>query len=139
MSENLKTDLAKLLLRLSVGGLMLFHGVSKLLNGHHHIASMLESNGLPTILQYGVPVGEVIAPLLLIVGILTVPSALLIVTTMLFSIFLAFAGKIFSLNAYGGWIIELNVLFLFSAVAIALLGPGRLRLGRKNHNSKREN
>lgn len=129
MKQGMKFDLAMLLLRLTVGGLMLLHGIAKLQHGHEAIGGMLSRAGLPTFLQYGVPVGEVIAPILVILGILTVPSALVIAFTMVFSIFLAFGNNLFSLNQTGGWIVELNILFLVGAIVIALLGAGKFALG----------
>ena len=43
MAKELNSDLGKLLLRISIGGLMIFHGVSKLLHGHDFIQGMLTS------------------------------------------------------------------------------------------------
>ena len=43
----LNPDLAKLLLRLCVGGLMLFHGIFKITHGADVYVGMLESKGLP--------------------------------------------------------------------------------------------
>lgn len=40
-------DAGKLLLRLAVGGLMLFHGLHKLLDGVDGISGMLVAKGLP--------------------------------------------------------------------------------------------
>lgn len=130
MSQSLRFDFSMLLLRLSVGGLMLLHGLAKLQHGHDVIAQMLAGAGLPTFLQYGVPVGEVIAPIFVMLGLFTMPSALIIAFTMIFSIFLAFGDRLFTLNQTGGWIVELNVLFLVGALVIALLGAGRFALGR---------
>ncbi len=58
-------DAGKLLLRLAVGGLMLFHGLHKLLDGVDGISGMLAAKGLPGFIAYGVLVGEVVAPCLL--------------------------------------------------------------------------
>ncbi len=52
MLEN--ADLGKLIIRLTLGGLMLFHGIAKLLNGVGFIEGELASHGLPTFLAYGV-------------------------------------------------------------------------------------
>ncbi len=57
-------DAGKLLLRLAVGGLMLFHGIHKLIDGVDGISGMLAAQGLPGFIAYGVLVGEVVAPLL---------------------------------------------------------------------------
>ncbi len=112
---------------------MLFHGIHKVIHGHDAIRGMLNGAGLPEFFWIGVPVGEVIAPILLILGILTVPSALLIAFTMLVSMPLAFGAKIFSLTEYGSWAVEVNVFFLVVSVAIALLGPGRFSLAKKKN------
>lgn len=58
-------DLAKLLLRLSTGGLMMFHGIHKIIHGIGGIKGMVVNAGLPEIMAYGVYVGELITPLLL--------------------------------------------------------------------------
>jgi putative oxidoreductase len=48
------TDLGKLVLRVVLGGLILFHGIAKLVHGPGYVIGMLASAGLPTILAYGV-------------------------------------------------------------------------------------
>lgn len=70
-----KPDAGKLLLRLAFGILLIFHGWHKMVDGVGAIAGMLTNAGLPTFIAYGVFAGEVIAPVLLILGILTGPSA----------------------------------------------------------------
>lgn len=122
-------DTGKLILRLSVGILVLLHGVMKLQNGVGGIAGMLSSHGLPGFFAYGAYVGEVIAPLLLIVGLYTRLSALVIFINMIVAILLVHMGHLFSLNAQGGWQLELQGMFLFGALAIAFLGAGRFSLG----------
>ncbi len=52
-------DFGKFLLRLAVGGLMLFHGLHKLFDGVDGISNMLIAKGLPGFIAYGVLVGEV--------------------------------------------------------------------------------
>lgn len=123
-------DLSKLILRIAVGGLMLPHGIHKLINGHGHIGNMLANAGLPTFLQYGTPIGEVIAPILLIIGFKTRPAAAIVAFTMFVSIFLAFGGKIMSINQYGGWIVELNMFFLLASVALIFSGSGKYSLSK---------
>ena len=61
-------DLGKLLLRVTVGGLMLFHGLFKLTHGIDFISGMLHDIGAPVGLAYGVYMGEVIRPVLMILG-----------------------------------------------------------------------
>ncbi|MTG97423.1 DoxX family protein [Myroides albus] len=122
------TDFGKLLLRLGVGGLMIFHGIYKLIHGHDFIINQLSAKGLPTWLWLGVPIGEVVAPLFLILGIASRFSAAVIAFTMVMSIFLVNGMAVFNTTNTGGLAGELNLLFLFSSLAIAFIGPGKFRL-----------
>lgn len=54
-------DAGKLALRLTFGGLMLFHGVAKIQHGVGWIAGALQEQGLPAFIAYGVYVGEILA------------------------------------------------------------------------------
>ena len=81
-------DYGKLVLRLSVGILMLMHGLHKMMNGISGITAMVQANGWPAWISYGVFVGEIIAPVLIIIGFLTRPSALVLVLNMLVAIFI---------------------------------------------------
>jgi putative oxidoreductase len=120
-------DQAKLLLRLTVGFTMLLHGIAKF-NGIGFIVGTLAGLGLPEIIAYGVYIGEVIAPLMVIVGLYTRIGGWLMAINMLFAIGLMHSGQIFSLTEHGAWAIELQILYLSAAVVIALLGSGKLAL-----------
>jgi putative oxidoreductase len=114
-------------LRLTLGILLLLHGVAKIFGGVGGISGMLQGIGLPGVLAYGVYIGEVLAPLLVIIGLFARIGALIIVVNMLTAIYLAHLNDIFTLaKAGGGWALELQGFFLFTAVAVALIGPGRL-------------
>ena len=121
-------DTGKLLIRLSVGILLLLHGLMKLSTGVGGIAGMLNAHGLPGFLAYGVYVGEIIAPLLLIIGVCTRLGGLIIAINMIVAIFLAHMGQLHSLNGQGGWALELQGMFLFGALAVAFMGAGRFSL-----------
>jgi putative oxidoreductase len=84
--------------------------------------------GLPSFLAYGVYIGEVLAPLLLIVGWFSRIAAIAVAINMLFAIALVHSAEFLSLNQGGGWALELQGMFLLTAVALALIGPGRLAL-----------
>lgn len=122
-------DMGKLVLRLSVGVLMLLHGIFKLQNGVGGIAGMLGSQGLPGFLAYGVYLGEVVGPVLVIIGLYTRVGAVLIIGNMLVALALAHSQELFSLGSMGGWALELQGMFLFGAVAIELLGAGKYSVG----------
>jgi len=123
-------DTGKLLLRLAVGGLMLFHGLHKAIDGVGGIAGMLVAKGLPGFIAYGVLVGEVIAPILIILGILTRPAALVLAFTRVVAWLMVGTGKTFALDAVGAWAIESLVYFFVGALAVAFLGAGRYAVVR---------
>jgi len=111
---------------------MLFHGIFKLTHGVAWIAGPLGAVGLPAWLSYGVYVAEVLAPVLVIVGLWARPAALVIAFDMFMAIFLARRADVAKINPMGGgWSIELELLFLVSALAIALMGSGRYGIGRR--------
>ncbi|MHA6636785.1 DoxX family protein [Citrobacter farmeri] len=118
-------DLGKFLLRLAVGGLMLFHGLHKLFAGIDGISGMLIAKGLPGFIAYGVLVGEVIAPCLIILGILTRPAALVLAFTMIVAWLMVGMNETWALDKTGAWAIESLVYFFIGALAVAFLGAGR--------------
>ena len=126
--SSLNADTGRLILRLCVGGLLLFHGVAKVMHpaSLEFISGMLSANSLPAVLAYAVYIGEVVAPLMVMVGYQARIGGLLIVVNMAFAIFLAHSGDLFSLSEHGGWAIELQIFYLLSALAVVFLGSGRL-------------
>ncbi|MEW6022180.1 MAG: DoxX family protein [Pseudomonadota bacterium] len=125
-------DAGKLLLRAVLAILLLFHGVSKLSDGIGFITGMLQGLGLPAFLGYGVYIGEVVAPLLVLVGLYTRPAALVVAINMVVALLLAHTGQFFTLSDTGGWALELQGMYLGGALAVALLGAGRYSLGGIN-------
>ena len=125
MNANTQADFGKLILRLTLGVLVLLHGVAKLRGGLDPIAGMVTAQGLPAFLAYGALVGEVLGPLMLIAGFYARIGAVLVAINMLFAFALAHVGQLGMLNEQGGWALELQAMFLFTAIALALLGPGR--------------
>lgn len=125
-------DFGKFLLRLAVGGLMLFHGLHKLFAGIDGISGMLVAKGLPGFIAYGVLVGEVIAPCLIILGILTRPAALVLAFTMIVAWLMVGMNETWALDKTGAWAIESLVYFFVAGLAIAFLGAGKFALGSKS-------
>ena len=124
-------DLGKLTLRLTLGVLILLHGIAKISGGTAGIEKMLEGNGLPGFLAPGVYVGEILAPILVILGFYARLGAAVIVVNMLFAVLLAHRADLFLLTKSGGWALELQAFFLFTAVAVALIGPGRYGINHR--------
>ena len=122
-------DAGKLLLRALLAILLLFHGVSKLIGGIGFITGMLDKVGLPHAFGYLVFVGEVAAPLLMLVGLFTRAAAAVVVVNMIVALLLVHTSQFFTLNQTGGWALELQGMYLGAAVAVALLGAGRYSIG----------
>ena len=130
---NINTnDAGKLVLRVALAAMLLFHGVAKLSGGIGFVADMLAKAGLPAVFGYGVYIGEVVAPLLILVGLFTRPAALIVAINMIVAVLLAHTSQFFTLNETGGWALELQGMFFFAAVAVALLGAGRYSIGGAN-------
>ena len=128
MARLLHDDaLGKLVLRFALGGLMLFHGVAKIMQPGTvaYIGDELSLSGLPSFLAWGVFIGEIVAPLMLILGLYTRYAAILVIINMIFAILLVHTGELFALTKNGGWRLEVQGFFLFTAVAVMFLGSGR--------------
>ena len=122
-------DLGKFILRATLAILILFHGISKMISGPGFVVGLVSSAGLPPQVAYLVYIGEVLAPLIILFGIWTRVGSLIIVINMLFAFTLVHSKQIMTLSDSGGWGLELQGFYLFSAVAILLLGAGRLSIG----------
>lgn len=118
-----------LLLRFTTAGLMLFHGVAKLVRGVEPIAGLLGNVGMPAWFAYGVLIGEVVAPLLIIAGVWVRAAALVMAINMVVAVALAHPEQLFTLGQSGGYALELQAFFFFCSLAIAWLANGRPRPG----------
>src|SRR5690606_29832353 len=103
MSNTTLEDLGKLILRLTIGVLLLLHGVAKLRNGISPIEGMVAARGIPAFFAWAVYIGEVVAPLFLILGLYARLGGLLVVANMLVAIALAHMGHLTQLGGSGGW------------------------------------
>lgn len=131
-TANSRLDLALLMLRVVFAALFLLHGIHKVIHGVGWMEGLLQGAGLPAFLRYGVFVGEVLAPILLIIGLFTRPAGALIAATMVFALFLVHFPNDFVISEQGGGLqIELQLLFLFLGVFFSIVGGGRLSLDRK--------
>ncbi len=126
--KDKNSDIALLILRISLSGLMLLHGIGKLLHGVGGIEQMLQGMGLPSFFAYGVIVGEVVAPLLILVGWRTRIASLIFAFNMLVAVLMAHASQIFTLSPQGGWAIELPALYFLVSLALCFTGAGKYAL-----------
>jgi len=124
-------NVGKLILRLAVGCLMAFHGLSKLRHCVAWMAGPLSAHHLPAALAYGVYVAEVVAPILLILGIFTRPAGLVIAFEMVVALYLVVDGRAFTLDKQTGAVnSELQFLYMLGGLAIFFLGSGRYALSK---------
>lgn len=126
MSENI----GKLMLRIMLGGMMLFHGIDKAIHGINFIKSLVAKQDLPEILAYGVFVGEILAPLFLLIGWKSRFWAGIIAINMLVAIYLNHMGDLLRLGAHGSWAVEVPMFYLLSALSIIFLGSGKYAIMR---------
>lgn len=121
-------DIAKLLLRIGFAGLFLFHGIHKIYGGTEFIQGLFMKNNLPAFFAYLIYLGEVIAPLAILVGFWTRFFAFIGVGTCVVVIGLMHLDHLFTLTPVGAWVIEGVATFLFGFLAIMLLGSGKYAL-----------
>lgn len=124
ISKN--TDLGLLLLRISTGGLMLFHGVSKLIHGISFLVDNMGAFG------YAVYIGEVLAPIAILIGFRTRIAAVLLAVTCVVAVATAHAQEIFTISEHGGYALELLALYFFGALALFFTGAGKYAVSSKN-------
>lgn len=125
------SDFGKLILRFMIGGLMLFHGIAKINGGISFIVSKVTQDGFPEFLAYGVYIGEVIAPILIILGLKTRFASFIIIVTMIFAIYLVHANDLLEVTKTGAWAIELQMMYLLSALSLMFLGAGKLSFDKE--------
>jgi len=129
-SSSIGDTAGKLLLRLCVGVLMLFHGVAKIIHPAYleNITRQVVEAGMPSWVAYGVFVGEVLAPLLIVLGLFARFGGILVAGNMVVAIYLAHMAQLLTLSKSGGWALELQTFYLLGGLAIAFLGSGRAAL-----------
>lgn len=123
-----KTHVGVLIVRVAIGLPMLIYGISKIVNGIDFISQLLIEKGLPPILSYGVYVGEVIAPMMLILGYRTRLAAMVFAFNCLTALLLTQTSSILKLNDYGGWAVELLAIYMLVALGLVFTGSGRFSL-----------
>lgn len=126
-------DAAKLILRVSIGVLLLLHGIYKLQNPEalDFIGGLFNDAYLPAFLAYLVYIGEIVAPIMLIIGYRVKLAAALVAVLMIVAILLAHTSQLFTLGTGGGSALEIQFLFLFGAIAIMGLGAGKYAIRKR--------
>lgn len=125
-------DLGLLILRITIGFLMLLHGIAKFSGGLDFIKTMLAEKGIPEFIAYGVLVGEILAPIAILVGFRTRIAAAIYAFNCLVAVLIAHSSEIFSMGEHGGWALELIGLYFFGALALFFTGAGNIAVSKSN-------
>ncbi len=123
-------DIAKLFIRLITGWVLLPYGIDYIKDGLDFVFGVMKDNGLPAFLAYGVLIGEVVGPVLVLIGWKSRIGGALIAFTMFLSILLAHRDIAFEYNEFGGWNIALNAMLTVGGLAIFFGGAGKYSVSR---------
>ena len=118
-------DFGKLVLRVALGLLVLLHGVAKIKTGVGGMSGMVTGIGLPPWFAYGVYIGEILGPIMVILGLYSRVGAFFIFVNMIFAVLLVHRPELLSLGKQGGYALELQAMYLFTAFALMFMTPGR--------------
>lgn len=124
-------DITKLFLRLTVGIMMLFHGLHKIIHGIGGVKELTVAASLPEFLAYGVYVGEVVVPIFILLGAYARAASLILAFNMAMAIFLAYGNSLFALGKHGAPAFELPFLYLVLSLMIFVFGSGKYALNGK--------
>lgn len=127
MSTN--DDLGKLIVRLTSSLLLFVHGYSFLM-GDRALLARVQSYDLPEAVGWaGALLGEVLAPILVALGVYSRIGALFMMAFMITAIGMSHMDHIFAFAPRGGGLfIELQLFFLLTALAVFVQGAGRIGL-----------
>jgi len=130
MNSYYSDNIGKLFLRLSVGFLLILHGYGKINLGIEKIENILIKNDLPQILANGVYIGEIIAPIFVILGYFTRTFSFIILINMIVAIYLVHPNELISMKTNGGLILELQYFYIISSILIIIFGAGKYSLDK---------
>lgn len=125
MTKKLKSDIGLAVLRILPSAFLLSHGIpklQKLLNGDFEFADPIGIGATPSL--FLAVIGEVICPVLVIIGYKTRWATLPILIVMVVAAFIVHGSDPFGRK-------ELALLYLVCFAVIMLLGPGRYSIDKK--------
>ena len=125
MTKKLKSDIGLAVLRILPSAFLLSHGIpklQKLLSGDFEFADPIGIGATPSL--FLAVIGEVICPILVIIGYKTRWATLPILILMVVAAFIVHGSDPFGRK-------ELALLYLVCFAVIMLLGPGRYSIDKK--------
>jgi putative oxidoreductase len=123
-------DFGKLVLRLGVGGTMLFHGVHKLFTGLDPVKALLTPHKIPEALAYIAYFGEIVGPVLIIIGLFARVGAFLVAVEVAALVALGGVAELIAVAPTGAYACEIEALYFAGALAILLFGPGKIAIAK---------
>lgn len=129
---NTKHHIGLLIMRVSIAFTMLIYGISKWINGIDYIRLILNKYDLPSFFAYGIFIGEILMPILIIVGFRTKLVGLAFAIFCTTAIIMDRLPDLFSLNEFGGWSIDLIFIYLTFGIAQYFIGAGKYAVSTKN-------
>ncbi|TJY35982.1 DoxX family protein [Pontimicrobium aquaticum] len=129
---NTKQHIGLFILRVSIALTMLVYGITKLIFGIDFITGLLNQYGLPSFIAYGVFIGEILAPILIIIGYRTKLVGLVFAINCFVAILMVQLPNLFKLNESGGWAIGLIFIYMMFGIALFFTGAGKYALSTKN-------
>ena len=122
LSKNKLHDIAHMGLRASIGIIFIVHGFGKF--GNPGFGGWISSMGIPAEMQIPIALAEFVPGILLLIGVLTRLSGLLLSIVMLGAIFLVKGAS--NLTGDGGY--EFDLILLATSLVIIASGPGRISI-----------
>ncbi|HEX6191926.1 MAG TPA: DoxX family protein [Chitinophagaceae bacterium] len=115
---------ALLLLRLSLGGLMIPHGYKKLMNFASKSSTFADPIGIGPSFSMALTIfAEFFCAVFIVMGLMTRFATIPLIIAMGVAVFIAHNGKVFSEG-------ETATLFLFGFLALLFAGPGKFSMDR---------
>lgn len=131
MHNPISADLAVLLLRLTFGGLFVYHGYGKLMMFDQFYGNFPDLIGIGSKLSFIlVLIAELLGGFLIAVGLFTRLSVIPIFITMLVAYFIAHANDPFNAK-------ELAFAYMLLSIVVFFLGSGRFSLDRLIFGSRK--
>ncbi len=120
LSTSKLHDITHMGLRASIGVIFIVHGFGKF--GNPGFGGWIASMGIPAEMQIPIALAEFVPGILLLIGVLTRISGVILSIVMLGAIFLVKGAS--SLTGEGGY--ELDLILLAASLVVIVSGPGKV-------------
>lgn len=128
LNRDVWNDIGLLIIRITFSTLLLFHGWHKVLHGLESSITRLEDfTFLPGVFAYFIYIAEILAPLLIILGLYTRLAALSIFATMTIVIYIVTAPGV-TISSFGVPSFETQAFYWLFSAALVCTGAGRYRI-----------